>query len=433
MTKLKIRTTKPEINSQSSTAYKNRLSTESITDFKDDSQFLMLFENLISGGIIYRPDKGSNDFIVVDVNLEAENIEKINKEELIGKQISVVFPGVKDSGLFQMMQKVNQTGEPLTYSASQDSDPHINGWREYSIFKLLSGDIVVLFNDLTIQKHIELALRDRLKELRCLCNISMLKEEHSCEYDEFFTNVVKLIPGTWQYPDITEGRIIVEDKIYQTANFEETKWKLSSNIKVDDKTIGKIEVVYLEEAPENIEGPFLYEEVVVINIFACELGKYVEHYKATEKINRILDDLEVEREVLKDKNIALKEVMNQIQSEKEQIAIQIQSNISKIAIPILNRLDRTLSEKDKGHISLLKTTLEEITNPFISSIDAKLSKLTPREIEICNMIKNGMNTKDIADMLHVSVETVRTQRKNIRSKLGITNQKTNLTTYLYSN
>ena len=76
--------------------------------------------------------------------------------------------------------------------------------------------------------------------------------------------------------------------------------------------------------------------------------------------------------------------------------------------------------------------MSDITTPLMSSLENLYTKLTPREIEICNMIRSDFDSKDIANILHLSINTIHTQRRRIRKKLGINDNKTNLTSYLKS-
>ena len=141
--------------------------------------------------------------------------------------------------------------------------------------------------------------------------------------------------------------------------------------------------------------------------------------------------LKIEQNALYNKNIALKEVLDQIDREKTEISLQVQSNIEKIAIPIIRILEERSGSEEKHYISLLENCLSNITSPFISLLQKSHVRLSPREMEICNMVKNGMTSKQIAALLNISVETVRKQRQNIRKKLNIANEKTNLHSYLW--
>lgn len=66
------------------------------------------------------------------------------------------------------------------------------------------------------------------------------------------------------------------------------------------------------------------------------------------------------------------------------------------------------------------------------SIARVFQELTPKEIQIASMIKQGFSTKHIANTLSTSTETINVHRKNIRRKLGLDNQSINLRSFLTS-
>jgi DNA-binding CsgD family transcriptional regulator len=82
------------------------------------------------------------------------------------------------------------------------------------------------------------------------------------------------------------------------------------------------------------------------------------------------------------------------------------------------------------YLLLLKRNLEEIVSPFTNKLSKEFMILTPVEVQICNMIKNGLSTKEIAKLRGISPATVSRHREHIRKKLGITKKEVNLATYL---
>lgn len=152
----------------------------------------------------------------------------------------------------------------------------------------------------------------------------------------------------------------------------------------------------------------------------------------TRELAEANEALRVEREALRQKNIALREILDQIEDTKRQMASQIQSNINRIALPILNTLQAKTPPAVASFVDLLRNTLEDIASPLAQKLEDWCSGLTPRELEICHMIKNGVRSKEIAATLNTSVQTVLKQRAAIRKKLGITNQNINLVSFLKS-
>jgi len=85
---------------------------------------------------------------------------------------------------------------------------------------------------------------------------------------------------------------------------------------------------------------------------------------------------------------------------------------------------------DRGHIDVLEKNLKELNSTFGRKISEKEWNLTPKEIKICDLIRNGLGNKEIAGLLNTSVRTIESHRNNIRKKLGISGKAVNLTTYL---
>lgn len=156
-------------------------------------------------------------------------------------------------------------------------------------------------------------------------------------------------------------------------------------------------------------------------------------YKRTENdLRKIQSQLLQKTRDLEDKNIALQEVLSQIEQEKNRFKAEITANIEELAVPIIQQLKRKSGSIDRKHLAVLEKNLKHMTAAFGQKISREALKLTPKEIEICNMIRGGLGSKDIARILHISQRTVDNHRNNIRTKLKLSGKKTNLTTYLKS-
>jgi PAS domain S-box-containing protein len=123
------------------------------------AKFKVLFENVSSGVAIYESRNDGEDFVFVDFNPAAEETDHIKKEELIGKSVAEVFPGVKEFGLFDVFQRVYKTGTPEHHPVSVYKDERIAGWRENYVFRLPSGHIVAVYDDVSVRKRTELVTR----------------------------------------------------------------------------------------------------------------------------------------------------------------------------------------------------------------------------------------------------------------------------------
>jgi len=150
---------------------------------------------------------------------------------------------------------------------------------------------------------------------------------------------------------------------------------------------------------------------------------------------RLLDNeklLKRQYRMLEEKNIALRELMTQIVLEKENMEMRVNSNVDTLVLPLLARLKEKGSPVTKDDLYLLEENLKKITEEFGMKISGRMLGLTRREIEICNLIRSSMSTKQVADFLNIAPRTVETHRNNIRKKFGIRKNVVNLTTFLNS-
>jgi PAS domain S-box-containing protein len=155
-----------------------------------------------------------------------------------------------------------------------------------------------------------------------------------------------------------------------------------------------------------------------------------DHKQMEDSLLTAKKQLEDEREALRDKNTALREMLDQLDQEKQRIMRQTQANVDRIVMPLVRSVVDKAPPDLVRQVSLLRDCLEEIAAPFVNTLETRFASLSPRELQICNMIRVGMSCKDIAAALDTSVYTVLNQRQRIRQKLGISNSDTNLASFL---
>ena len=137
---------------------------------------------------------------------------------------------------------------------------------------------------------------------------------------------------------------------------------------------------------------------------------------------------------LSEANIALTVLLKKREEDRTILAEEVLANTTKLVEPLLDRLKESrLTEHQETLVDVLRSNIKEITSPFANNFSSKLARLTSVEIQVANMVKLGKQTKEIAELMHLSPGTVNIHRKNIRKKLDMTHQKVNLQTTLSQN
>jgi len=130
-------------------------------------------------------------------------------------------------------------------------------------------------------------------------------------------------------------------------------------------------------------------------------------------------------------NVTLRNVMKAIDKEKEELELNISQKILTNVIPSVQKLAaEENSEIREMYLNILRDQLTGLTKTSGSISNADMVKLTKSEIQVCQMIQSGSSSKDIAEVMNISFETVQTHRKNIRKKLGLSGKDVNLFSYL---
>jgi len=211
---------------------------------------------------------------------------------------------------------------------------------------------------------------------------------------------VKKIMGMKMSPEFDEGRLHAAGSIFDKSAAESADEKQFNNIGEMDEFLGNI----LKNPPNAPKGKTSFKDL---------------HHKATAK---------KQREVA----AAIRVLLEHNKVIEREFGSDIKFNLEKIILPDLEKLKNKLNKKEHRDLCrVITTNIVEITTPLLPSTQTNiLNKLSPTELRVANLIKQGHNTKDIGQILNLSPQTVATHRRNIRKKMGLTNQKENLFTVL---
>jgi len=260
-------------------------------EVRNNEALLRLILNSAAEGI-YGLDMNGNCIFCNDSCLKILRYER--PEDLLGKNMHIKihhkradgrqFP-LEECRIFQAFIHGNKehVDDEVFWRADGTSFP-----AEYwSYPQVRDGNVVgavVSFLDITERKLMEHMLNERIKELRSFYWLSEIAERKDVTLDDILKGLVVTLPKSWQYPEITCAKVTLWGRGYQSENYRESKWAMSSSIKVFDQSTGQIEVGYLEEMPASEDGPFMKEERRLLDAMAERIGRIAERMKVEEAL-----------------------------------------------------------------------------------------------------------------------------------------------------
>jgi len=170
----------------------------------------------------------------------------------------------------------------------------------------------------------------------------------------------------------------------------------------------------------------------------CVLGvahDVTEHKRAKEVLNKARENLEVKvgerTRDLEEANTALRVLLKGRDEDRAALEESMLHNLHELVLPCIEKLKaEKLHGRQRGVLEILETSLQDIAAPMMRAITMQHLHFTPAEISIADCIRHGKSSRDIAELLQLSIKTVHFHRENIRNKCGIKNKKVNLRTFL---
>jgi PAS domain S-box-containing protein len=165
-------------------------------------------------------------------------------------------------------------------------------------------------------------------------------------------------------------------------------------------------------------------EVVQLAVFSRDITREEEMKLALREREK---KLKSKSKTLEELNVALKVLLEKRTQDKEELEERVVSNIKLLVEPYLKKLDGSgLTEKQSAYLDILKSHLNDIASPLARKLSSDQYRLTPKEMNVAMLIKEGKTTKEIAELMHSSMRSVEFHRENLRKKLDLTNKKSNL-------
>jgi DNA-binding CsgD family transcriptional regulator len=155
--------------------------------------------------------------------------------------------------------------------------------------------------------------------------------------------------------------------------------------------------------------------------------------KAQEALKEKEIELLHQKKMLEDSNTALRVLLEHREQDRLHLEENVLANIRKLVKPYLEMLQFPPNdERNRNLVEIIGFRLDEIVSPFLNRLTSLNRVLSPREIDVAVMVREGKSSKEIAELLNISVSGVDFHRKKIRKKLELTNEKSNLRSYLLS-
>ena len=144
---------------------------------KSEARYRELINNMSSGVAVFEARNNGEEFIFIDFNRAAERNENLKKEDVLGKNFATMVPSAEKYGLLDTFKRVWKSGKPEYHPVAIYKDGLLKIWKENYVYRLPSGEIVDVYDDITERKNAETKLLIYQEKLQSLASELSLVEE----------------------------------------------------------------------------------------------------------------------------------------------------------------------------------------------------------------------------------------------------------------
>ncbi len=257
----------------------------------------------------------------------------------------------------------------------------------------------------------------------CLWQIVSLLRDTGLEFEPFISQVLSLLPNALRRPELVCVRIRIDSRSHQTPNYRRGCEVLEIPIQFRGIPAGQIEVGYVEVPPDFGGQVFLTQERALVELVALILGRMV--YRQWIEV-----ESRTQQKAAQDADHTLHQMLHHVQEDRDDLVRAVHTNIHNDVIPLLSGLSQQVPPALRGTLEVIQARLRDLDSTFLMDLGHRHHQLTPAELRICQMIRQGLSSKEIAAALDISPVTVSRHRDHIRQKLQLTNHCVNLRGYL---
>jgi PAS domain S-box-containing protein len=377
-----------------------------------------IFESISDGYISL-----DNAFFVLYFNKAAEKMLRRNREDVIGKNLFDAFPEAKGSVIEQKFSEALKTKKQIFFETFFEVPPY-NNWYDMRIYPSDKG-ISVYFLVITEQKQADELLLE-----------SMLKYQNLVESTtDWVWEVDEAGRYTYVSPRIKDLLGYEPEEIMHKTPFDLMPPEEAKRIKqvfitavTQQEPIHSLENINLHKDGHPVvletSGTPIFDTK---GIFCGYRGIDRNITKRKEAENKLLE----QTKKLEETNIALRVILRESEITKDELEKNVLSNIKGLLLPYLTELNSRLIDEDQQFLmDIIMANINEITSLFTRKLKLEINELTPKEIQVADLIKQGRTNKEIAKLLNITTSGVDHHRRNLRKKLNIKGKKINLRSLL---
>lgn len=403
-----------------------------------EMHYYLLFEQA-QDGIALADEKTGK---IVDCNEALCHMTERVKADLLGQHQSILHSqkhlenGHSPSFL---SHRAGDPGQALEDSLSTKNGKMIPVEIRASRVRMKGRDYLLgIFRDISDRKRMKAALKESEERLRRLVNATWEGIIIHGEGTVLDVNEAILSMTGYSYEELI-GHSVLE--FLAPESIEPALQKLREGIDgpeiyLEAKALRKDKTVF----PIEVLGrPIRYKNYDARVIAVRDITQRKQAEEELERYRKHLEDMVMERTAeLETKNITLQELnttlkvlLKQRENDKKDIEEKFVMNVRNLVLPFVEQMKKgRLNAGERLNLDIIETHLHEIATPLLKNM--RQFNLTPREIKVAVLVKDGMSTKEIAETLKISKGSIDIHRKNIRKKLGLTNRRANLQSYLES-